>query len=61
MDKMTLNAHDIRAGYDERMKAFLDRWRAAFRGRGVDYELVTTDRDYAEALQHYLFARASTT
>ncbi|MBI1373193.1 MAG: DUF58 domain-containing protein [Phycisphaera sp.] len=60
LEKLPLNVADIRRGYDDRVRHFLDTWRTAFRGRGVDYELVTTDRDYADALQHYLFTRAST-
>jgi len=59
-DRMTLNVEDIRKSYGKEMRRFLDGWRAGVRGRGVDYELVSTDRDYAESLQRYLFSRAST-
>ena len=56
-EKVTLNIDDVRAAYDERMKAFLAQWNVACRGKGIDYNLVNTGTPYTKSLENYLFTR----
>lgn len=57
--EVRINVEDVRADYDRKMKANLDSWRRVLTARGVDYNLVSTATPYHEALQRYLFNRAS--
>lgn len=58
-ERVTLHIDDVREEYAKRMRAFLDGWSTALRGRGIDYNLVTTDEPYNVAMEKYLFLRAS--
>jgi uncharacterized protein (DUF58 family) len=58
-DRLVLNVADIRPAYERKLKVFLDTWSAACRGRGIDYNLVSTATAYSDALEQYLFQRAS--
>ncbi|MEM1107549.1 MAG: DUF58 domain-containing protein [Planctomycetota bacterium] len=57
--EVRVDVEDVRAEYDAKMKAQLDRWRRLLTARGVDYNLVSTATPYHEALRGYLFSRAS--
>lgn len=57
--EVRVNVEDVRADYDRKMKANLDRWRRLLTARGVDYNLVSTATPYHETLRRYLFNRAS--
>lgn len=58
-DQVGLHVEDVRPQYERALRAFLDRCAGACKGRGMDYNLVPTDRSYTEALKDYLFRRAS--
>ena len=57
--EVRVNVEDLRADYETKMKAQIDRWRRVLMARGVDYNLVSTATPYHEALRGYLFNRAS--
>ena len=57
--RVAMNVADIRAAYDVKLGRFLSTWSAACRGRGIDYKLISTARHYRDALEDYLFQRAS--
>lgn len=57
--KTRLNVDDLRSHYEQRLAEFLAAWSAAFRARGIDYNLVSTSKSYHQAIEHYLFSRAS--
>lgn len=57
--EVRVNIEDVRADYDQKMKAHLESWRRVLTARGVDYNLVSTATPYHEALRRYLFNRAS--
>ena len=57
--RIILNVPDIRPAYEKRMRRFLDTLAAAFKARGIDYQRVRTDMDYAAVLQRYLIHRAA--
>jgi hypothetical protein len=59
MQRLTVCVADVRADYDRRLRAFLDRWSSACRAGGYDYNLVSTATDHRRALEHYLFSRAN--
>ncbi|MHC4994766.1 MAG: DUF58 domain-containing protein [Planctomycetota bacterium] len=50
---------DLRAAYLKRVREFMDGWSDALRGRGIDYNLASTDRDYADVLGRYLLTRSA--
>jgi uncharacterized protein (DUF58 family) len=56
-ESLTCAPEDLRAVYDAGMARHLDAMRAAARARGVDYNFVTTDIPYAQALRRYLLRR----
>jgi uncharacterized protein (DUF58 family) len=58
--RMILDSKAARAGYRERMAAFLERWRTGARRDGLDYALMTTDEPPSEALRGYLLRRGAT-
>ncbi len=58
--RIRLNVHDMRKAYKRRMDRFLRVCSGGCRGRGIDYNLVPTSRDYADALSEYLLRRSST-
>jgi uncharacterized protein (DUF58 family) len=55
--KVTLNVDDVREAYDRQMKDFLHKWNVACRGKGIDYNLVSTATPYTKSLENYLFSR----
>jgi len=57
--KLGLNVEDVRDAYDVRLRHFLNGWSAGCKGRGIEYKLVSTAQDYSQALEQYLFQRAS--
>ncbi len=57
--RVGLNVEDIRPAYERRLGQFLEVWSSACRGRGIDYKLISTARHYRDALEDYLFQRAS--
>ena len=57
--RVRLNVRDVRREYARRMRGFLDGWSAAFKTRGMDYNLVNTAEPYTRTLENYLFARAA--
>ncbi len=57
--RVPMNVQDIRPAYARKLDQFLSTWSSACRGRGIDYKLVSTATNYSEALQEYLFQRAS--
>lgn len=59
--RVRLNVDDVTPAYRKRLKVFLDGWALAFRARGIDYNLVSTDTPYDQALARYLLRRASMT
>ncbi len=56
-----LNVDDIRDAYQQRLRGFLDAWSAALKARGVDHQIVSTATPYNQALERYIFNRASMT
>ena len=58
--RVRLNVDDIAPAYEKRLKGFLDDWVTAFRARRIDYNLTSTATPYRQALERYLFRRAST-
>lgn len=58
-EELRLNVSDVRPLYEERLRAYLDAWSAAFRQRGIDYTRVRTDEPFQKALEGYLFRRAA--
>jgi len=52
-----INVNDIRPQYEAKMKEFLDGWAAECRGRGIDYNLVSTQDEYHKVLEKYLLRR----
>ena len=56
-----LNVDDIRESYQQRLRGFLDAWSAALKARGVDHQIVSTATPYNQALERYIFSRASMT
>jgi len=56
--RMTLHVDDVRPAYHRRLHAFLQQWSKACRGRGFDYVLTPTDKDYQRAIEHYLVSRS---
>ena len=57
--RLSTNVGDIRQAYEQRLGRFLDLWSSNCKGRGIDYKLVSTDMNYGDALEQYLFQRAS--
>ncbi len=57
--RLATNVTDIRPAYERRLARFLGTWSTACQGRGIDYRLVSTAMNYSEALEEYLFQRAS--
>jgi len=57
--RVSLNVEDVRSAYGERLRRFLDGWSTACKGRGIDYNLVSTATGYSRALEQYLFQRAA--
>ena len=57
--RLSTNLGDIRQAYEQRLARFLDLWSSNCKGRGIDYKLVSTDMNYGDALEQYLFQRAS--
>jgi len=55
--KVTLNVDDVREAYARRMKTFLEQWDTACRGKGIDYNLVSTATPYTKSLENYLAGR----
>lgn len=60
MERLRVNDREVRDDYQERLDAYLRRWRAACRQRGIDYNLVSTSQPYQQVLKSYLFGRAAT-
>ena len=54
-----INVNDIRPQYEAKMKEFLDGWAKECRGRGIDYNLVSTADEYHKVLEKYLLRRAT--
>ena len=57
--RMSVNVEDVRRAYEKRLGHFLSGWATSCRGRGIDYNLVSTSTSYHKALEQYLFKRAS--
>jgi uncharacterized protein (DUF58 family) len=57
--RVTISVDDVRPAYQQKMRGFLDAWSGSLRGRGIDYQLVSTATPYEKALERYLFARAA--
>lgn len=57
--RVRLNVRDIRRTYDQRLRRFLTQCTSICRGRGIDYNLVSTARPHMEALGEYLLRRSS--
>jgi len=57
--RIRLNVHDIRDTHAEQMRLHLDAWRAACRGAEFDYNLVTTEMHYSQALENYMHSRSA--
>jgi len=57
--RLSTNVGDIRQAYEKRLSQFLELWSSNCKGRGIDYKLVSTDMNYGDALEQYLFQRAS--
>ncbi|MCE9591989.1 MAG: DUF58 domain-containing protein [Planctomycetes bacterium] len=55
--RLRVNIPDVRAKYEENLLAYLDQWSVSLRGRGIDYNLVSTATPYNKAMERYLFAR----
>ena len=55
---MGLHVEDVRKEYEQRLSRYLETWATACRGRGIDYNLVSTAVNYSQALAHYLYQRA---
>jgi uncharacterized protein (DUF58 family) len=53
------DAAGLRAGYRERLQAFVDGWRERCTRHGIDYVTVVTDMPLDHALRGYLLKRAS--
>ncbi len=58
-EKLRLNIDDVQAAYQRKIKAFTDKWSHACKGRGIDYNLVSTSTPSIVALEYYLFARGT--
>lgn len=56
-ESMSAAAGDIAESYEREMEAFIRELTAGARARGMDYQLVTTDQPYVEALKKYLLWR----
>lgn len=56
---LRLNADEARAGYQANLGRYLREWRSACRGRGIDYNLVSSAQSYHEALRTYLYRRSA--
>lgn len=57
-NRLRLNSVEARKDYQQRMQDFLSRWQKACSSHGIDYQRVSTDKPYADALERYLFQRA---
>lgn len=57
--RLSTNVGDIRQAYEQRLSEFLGLWSSNCKGRGIDYKMVSTDMNYSDALEQYLFQRAS--
>lgn len=57
--RVTVNVAELRQEYDVRIKQFLQSWAAACAHRGIDYKLVSTATPCHQALEQYLYSRAS--
>lgn len=57
--RVAVNVDDIREAYQARLDRFLHDVASYCRGRGMDYNLVSTATNYNRALEQYLFQRAS--
>jgi uncharacterized protein (DUF58 family) len=57
--RVAVNVQDVRQAYDARLQKFLNDVAANCRGRGMDYNLVSTATSYNRSLEQYLFQRAS--
>ncbi len=57
--KLRLNVDDVRHSYRDRVRRFIRGWRTSLRARGIDYRLVSTAEPYHQALEDYLFSRAT--
>lgn len=58
-EDLRVNADEARAGYQEQLERYLREWKSACRGRGIDYNLVSTSQTYYENLRNYLFRRSA--
>ena len=58
--RVSLNVADVRRAYRRELDSFLAVCSSICKGRGIDYNLVGTNRSYTDALGEYLFQRAST-
>ncbi|KKL59097.1 hypothetical protein LCGC14_2218760 [marine sediment metagenome] len=59
LGRVSMNVEDIRPAYEKKLSRFIHTWSSACRGRGIDYKLISTATHYREALEDYLFQRAS--
>ena len=57
--RLPVNVDDVREAYEARLGRFLNDVASHCRGRGMDYNLVSTNTSYNRALEQYLFQRAS--
>jgi len=58
LERMRVNEREVRGAYQEKLEAYLRRWRTACSHRGIDYNLVSTAQPYQEILKSYLFGRS---
>ncbi|MCE5278427.1 MAG: DUF58 domain-containing protein [Planctomycetaceae bacterium] len=57
--RLPVNVGDLREAYRRRIDEFLETWSATSKRRGIDYKMVSTAVNYCDALEQYLFQRAS--
>ncbi len=56
--QVRVNVPEVRQAYRERINEYTNKWRGSLTACGVDYQLVSTQTHYHEAIGDYLFTRA---
>lgn len=59
--KLRVNIADVRADYETRLTAVLERWASALVSRGIDHNIASTAEPIGKILGRYLRARESST
>lgn len=55
--RVRLNVPEVRAVYQDKMRAFLNRWETQSRALGIDYVRAMTSQPYPLVLERYLVGR----